>query len=200
MIRYCDEPKKLYDFMHTFVVHCPKCNDKADVHVQNFLDFKNAKLNCRSCHFSEKINDRIRYVLKGKIKCTHCQDWLNLEMAGKKNIPKYVNIKCAACKKINKISGNWTEIFLKYHDHGIIDPVFCLPLWYVETIKNDVIWAYNIDHLEAIKTYVASTLRERNSDQFKMTMVEKLPDFIKLAKNREEVLKAIERMERKTKE
>jgi hypothetical protein len=48
-----------------------------------------------------------------------------------------------------------------------------------------------------IKAYVGSKLRERSTDRFKMTMVEKLPDFIKSAKNREEVLKAIGRMEKK---
>ena len=61
----------------------------------------------------------------------------------------------------------------------------------------NTIWAYNLRHITEIKNYVRSTLRERTTDRFKMTMVEKLPDFIKLAKNREEVLKALERMETK---
>jgi hypothetical protein len=45
-----------------------------------------------------------------------------------------------------------------------------------------------------IKHYVQATLRERTTDKFKMTMVERLPDFIKLAKNREEILKTLTQM------
>ena len=75
-----------------------------------------------------------------------------------------------------------------------IDPAFGLPLWYQDIVKGNIIWAFNMRHLTEIKNYVKSTLRERTTDKFKMTMVEKLPDFIKMAKNREEVLKALQGM------
>ena len=64
-------------------------------------------------------------------------------------------------------------------------------------MKGEIIWAYNQKHLLEIENYVRATLRERTTDRFKMTMVEKLPDFIKSAKNRDEVLKALDRMKNK---
>lgn len=196
-MRYTGKPKRIYDYMDRFVVHCPKCNGKAEVIAPHFLDYKKAKLSCSSCHFSDKMIDRVRYVVSGKAKCTYCIEWLNLEMEGKKKMPKYTNIKCSSCQKINKVSENWTEVIEKYNEEGFIDPAFGLTLWFTDEVKSEVIWAYNEDHLLEIKSYVASTLRERSTDKFKMTMVEKLPNFIKLAKNRDEVLKALVRMETK---
>lgn len=196
-MRYSGSPKRLYDFMDSFNVTCPRCKCKASVELPYFLDYRNATLSCKVCHFAEKMTNRIRFVLSGKAKCVQCNEWLNLDIEAKKKIPKYQNIKCDNCKTINKVKENWAEIYLKYYDEGITDPAFGLPLWYCDTVKGDIIWAYNAEHLKEIKSYVASKLRERSTDKFKMTMVEKLPDFIKESKNRDEVLRAIERMENK---
>jgi hypothetical protein len=92
---------------------------------------------------------------------------------------------------------NWTETYIKYHNKGIIDPAFGLPLWLVGEIKGDTIWAYNISHLKEIQSYVSAKLRERTTDRYKMTMVEKLPDFIKKTKNRDDIIKVLERLAEK---
>lgn len=195
--RYVSQSKGIYDFMDTFVVHCPKCQKKAEVKLPFFMDYKNATLNCAACFFFEKMFDRKIYKLNGKVKCSFCLEWLCLDIEHQKKIPKYVNIRCSSCQKVNKVHENWDETYLKYHEEGIVDPAFGLPLWYVDEVKGAVIWAYNKAHLEEIEAYVSSKLRERSTDGFKMTMVEKLPNFIKIAKNREEVLKALDRMKNK---
>ncbi|MEP6738507.1 MAG: hypothetical protein ABJA70_23475 [Chryseolinea sp.] len=76
------------------------------------------------------------------------------------------------------------------------DPIFNLPLWLQADVRGNLFWAYNFEHLHEIKDYVSSKLRERQSASF-TTMVEKLPHFIKDAKNREAMIKAIERLELK---
>ncbi|MEP7197416.1 MAG: hypothetical protein ABI851_12920 [Saprospiraceae bacterium] len=195
--RYSAEPSRLYDFMHECVVYCPKCKSVAIVTIPYFQDYKNSKLLCTSCHFSEKTKDRIRYRTTFKNKCANCLESITKIIDGRKNIPSYVNIICPACKNTNKIKENWEAYILKYNETGIIDPAFGLPLWYQEAVKENIIWAFNDQHLTEIKKYVTATLRERTTDKFKMTMVERLPDFIKSAKNRDEVIKAIEKMEYK---
>ena len=57
-----------------------------------------------------------------------------------------------------------------------------------------MLWANNIEHLIEIQNYVAATLRERTTNRFKMTMVERLPEFVKVAKNRKHILSALEKM------
>ncbi|MBK6362675.1 MAG: hypothetical protein IPF52_03920 [Saprospiraceae bacterium] len=194
-LRYTGDPERLYDFMDEFTVHCHKCDGKAEVSIPSHFDYKNAVLKCTSCHYSEKAIDRIRHKPTGKAKCHQCLEFLDLTvLKGYKSIPSYVNITCKYCKTINKVNENWEPYIAKYHDSGIIDLAFGLPLWYQDIVKGNIIWAFNMRHLTEIKNYVKSTLRERTTDKFKMTMVEKLPDFIKMAKNREEVLKALQGM------
>jgi hypothetical protein len=186
---------RAYDLMCEFSVHCPQCNGHAKVTLPIPFDYKNGLLKCLSCHFSEKAVTLVRYHLTGKAKCYQCLEFLDFSLIeGFKNIPSYVNIICNYCDTVNKIKENWESYVAKYHESGIVDPAFGLPLWFQDSVKGNIIWAYNLRHLTEIKNYVRSTLRERTTDRFKMTMVEKLPEFIKLANNRDEVLKAVNRM------
>jgi hypothetical protein len=75
------------------------------------------------------------------------------------------------------------------------DPYFGLQLWLQFPIDDNILWAYNYDHLNYLKTYVAAKLREERVVT-KYSMTQKLPNFIKLAKNRDRILKAIERLEK----
>ena len=194
-MRYNGEPKRLYDFMSEFAVHCPVCNERATVYVPYFLHFMEARLKCNSCHFSEKIESRIQYKLSGRAKCIHCLEFLDLSKINPyKEIPKFVNVKCGSCLRINKVNKNWNAEVVKYQNTGVTDPAFGLPLWYKTEIKGNIFWAYNLEHLIEIRDYVEARLRERSTHRFKMTMVEKLPDFLKAAKNRKLVLKHIAKM------
>lgn len=193
--RYNAQPARLYDFMDEFFVHCPKCDGRAEIKIPQYFDYKNGILECTSCHFSEKANDLVRYRPSGKAKCHQCLAFLDLDsVEGYKSIPTYINVTCHSCHTINQVKENWEPYIAKYQEAGIIDPAFGLPLWFQDSVKGNIIWAHNLRHLTEIKNYVQATLRERTTDQFKMTMVEKLPNFIKLAKNRKEVLKALQCM------
>jgi hypothetical protein len=192
--RYQGEPKRSYDFMDEFVVACPKCEGRGHVKLPHFLEYKKAVFACSSCFFSEKASDRIRYSTSTKGRCASCLEPLSSTVEGRKKIPAYINVVCAACLTVNRVKENWEAYVLPYNKNGLNDPVFGLRLWYQIEVKEELLWAYNERHLAEIKAYVASALRERTTTRYKMTMVEKLPEFIKLAKNREEILKAIEKM------
>jgi hypothetical protein len=69
-------------------------------------------------------------------------------------------------------------------------------LWLQAAFKNEVFWANNYEHLDYMKQYISSGLRERHNRTF-FTLVEKLPGFIKSAKNRDRLLKLIEKLEKK---
>jgi hypothetical protein len=60
-----------------------------------------------------------------------------------------------------------------------------------------VVWAYNLEHLDLLRRFVAASLRERPpwyEHGRKMTYIGRLPAWIKRAKNRDEVLRAIDRL------
>ncbi|WP_329456743.1 hypothetical protein [Streptomyces sp. NBC_01497] len=78
-----------------------------------------------------------------------------------------------------------------------LDPYFGLPLWLQAETRHGWVWAYNPEHLDLIRQFVQAPLRERppwDSEGRKMTVVARLPSWIKSAKNRVEVLRAIDRI------
>lgn len=62
-----------------------------------------------------------------------------------------------------------------------------------------VIWAYNIEHLEVIEAFIATTDRSRNGLPNKNNSIAaRLPKWMSAAKNRKTVLKCIEALKRKS--
>lgn len=77
------------------------------------------------------------------------------------------------------------------------DPYFGVPLWLQLETRHGWLWAYNLAHLDLLRRFVQAPLRERapwyDTGQ-KMTLVARLPLWIKRAKNRDEILRAITRI------
>jgi hypothetical protein len=75
-----------------------------------------------------------------------------------------------------------------------VDPYFRLPLWLQADCRGKCLWAYNAEHLDLLESYVAARLRERQTTPGSMNMTARLPAWLKSAKNRAEVLRAIRRL------
>ncbi len=80
-----------------------------------------------------------------------------------------------------------------------IDSYFGLPLWLQTEVGDRTLWAYNDRHLQFIKAFVQATIRERREHPGQgwrnQSVISRLPEWIKLAKNRKRVLKAIALLE-----
>lgn len=68
--------------------------------------------------------------------------------------------------------------------------------WYYAAFKNDIFFAYNEDHLLYLEQYIGAKLRE-HKDRTYFTLLEKLPKFYHEAKNREPLLKLIEKLKKR---
>ncbi|WP_030691123.1 hypothetical protein [Streptomyces globisporus] len=81
--------------------------------------------------------------------------------------------------------------------HPATDPYFGMPLWLQVETRHGWLWAYDLEHLDLIRRFVQASLRERapwyDTGQ-KMTLVARLPVWIKRAKNRDEILRAVSRI------
>ncbi|TCP55186.1 hypothetical protein EV191_102398 [Tamaricihabitans halophyticus] len=79
--------------------------------------------------------------------------------------------------------------------NGPDDPYFGLPLWLrAECCGGNVLWAYNAEHLALLESYLAARLRERGAYRGSMSLVERLPAWLKSAKHRTEALRTIRRL------
>lgn len=79
---------------------------------------------------------------------------------------------------------------------GPVDPFFQRPVWLQASCCGHVLWAYNVRHLDLLEAYVAAKLRERGElvAGAPASLVERLPTWLKTAKNRGEVLRTIGRL------
>lgn len=186
--RFADPGVSLYELATHFIVHCPKCDGKAQV-----LPFNETwKLTCSKCFHVE---------LPGH--------WYGALTA-------YVSVKCREChqpiSRSAEVNGEWAKLKVKcgecgdeceyeaklsrhYMHHGLMcDNIFGLPLWLQREFRSDLLWAFNYEHLSLLEQYVRAKLRERgvdNKGSKNSLMFSRLPTFITSAKNREEILKLI---------
>jgi hypothetical protein len=76
-----------------------------------------------------------------------------------------------------------------------VDPFFGFALWYQAVCCGGrTLWALHDAHLALLEGYVAAGLRERSLPRPKKTMVDRLPVWLKAAKNRDEVLRVLARL------
>lgn len=183
--------------MNEFLVECPKCKREALVTAGSPRK-NNATLMCHNCPHAEHERDLIRYKSTVKRNCDHCGKEFKVVVTDQKEKVKDVTIPCPHCGTVRTYSATTEKYRKGYESIGqATDPIFGLPLWFQADVRGDLFWAFNREHLNEIKAYVISRLRERQSPTH-TTMVEKLPHFIKDAKNRDRVVKVIERLQQKT--
>ncbi|SCF44015.1 hypothetical protein GA0070561_0185 [Micromonospora saelicesensis] len=79
--------------------------------------------------------------------------------------------------------------------NGPVDPFFHLPLWLrAQCCGGHTLWAFNRTHLDILSGYIGARLRERGPAPGGMTLVARLPNWLKAANNRDELLRVISRL------
>jgi hypothetical protein len=83
----------------------------------------------------------------------------------------------------------------------VTDDFFGEPLWLQAPCGSGTVWAYNFEHLALIESYIRADLREhRQRPDYgwqNSSLVNRLPRWMTAAKNREKVLKVIQRLNSK---
>lgn len=192
--------KGLWSFSTEIFVQCPHCNKKAIVLTElgeyniNNPSVAKSKFRCANCY--KPINENLWYgtiYISPKFKrCDYCGT--ALQYAEKVNkLKDKIEVKCKACKQKKKYEVSFSLTYA--NNKQATDPYFGLQLWLQLPVDDNIFWAYNYNHLEYLKKYVSAKLREERV-MTKHSMTQKLPDFIKLAKNRDKILKSIERLEK----
>ena len=78
---------------------------------------------------------------------------------------------------------------------GPVDPYFRLSLLLQTRTAGELLWAYNLRHVDVLERFVRATLRERAVFTDGMaTMTERLPRWIKSSSNRTAVLRGLTRL------
>ena len=186
--RFADTGDSLHDLATHFIVHCPKCDGRANVlpHEGTW------RLACEKCFHVEKPGHWYgRMTAYVSVKCRECHQRITRTAEADQRVPT-LTVRCELCGD----ECAYEATFSKHHMHkGLMcDPVFGLPLWLQKTIGEDLFWAYHFEHLDVLEQYVQAKLRERgvgNKGSKNSLMFSRLPRFITSGKNREEILRLI---------
>ncbi len=89
---------------------------------------------------------------------------------------------------------------LSFESYDAGNPPFGAPLWLEAECCGEHLWALNERHLAYIGAYVAERQRNREfpSPSGNRQLAYKFPKWMKLAKNRDEILRVIEHLRAKT--
>jgi hypothetical protein len=173
------------------VVCCPHCGQQAAASG----GWRSARLACGHCGHSVSTEfDETRRVgpvyLTVRGRCGHCGRELH-RVIGNRNSPparRTATVRCPGCQHRTAL-----PIQMSMESASAVDPWFGLPLWLQVRCCGEVLWARNPSHLAFLANYVGARLRER-APYWNRSTVSRLPKWMKAAKNREEILAAIEHL------
>jgi hypothetical protein len=187
--RYINFGENLWSYADRVLCHCPKCDRQAIV--------AEGRICCLSC----------TYQLHGNVLGTprswspHCSTCgyrlLGIRLKAQaisSQLPQTKSVTCPACKQQTDIDLQWN---IDRHSSNAIDPNFGCELWLQISCCGSILWAYNERHLSDLKSYIGSSLRD-GQHRRKWSMATRLPRWMIIAKNRDAVLKCIDKLEDKS--
>ena len=166
-----------------YLVCCPKCESSGI--VRDSIGFR-----CSSCSFALTAEDEHWFSavrgFAGK-RCRKCGATIQRGF-DTFNGHDTTEITCGGCKTVNECEISWSRA----QEIGT-DPKFGCTLLLRAVFRGNVLWAWNLDHLDFLEGYVGSSLRERIPNRNR-SMASRLPKWMKEAKNREGIMKAFKAM------
>ncbi|SFT39914.1 hypothetical protein SAMN05216474_0343 [Lishizhenia tianjinensis] len=186
-------------FSEEIWVKCPKCF-KAALAKTKLPQYKipfprghQSACNCAYCGFHEIDENHWSGYLQGFLKnvCGHCGSGISYATEPTKEPYIKSEITCEVCKSTQEYNLKW----YRYREDKPTDPFFGFDLWLQTSIKENVLWVYNIDHLDYLMEYVNATLREDNG-RHKYSMIRNLPHWVKSGKNRKIIVKKLSKLKR----
>ena len=150
-----------------------------------------------------RFNDELRW--QASVHCPSCDGravvfwYLNEKTTSSDLQGTYeLRLSCGNCghsqSHPRRLNSEWQTIAPERYSDG--EPPFGARLWLQTDCCGNTLWAVNEQHLDYIAAYVAETQREREfpSPPGDRQLAYKLPKWMKLGKNRDEILRAVERL------
>jgi transcription elongation factor Elf1 len=198
MERFKDENKWLGSFGNNIIVKCPRCASQAVVKraFESEFYYRDKRiLECKNCYYSLR-EEVVKYIAYIDTYCCNNEDKIEFESQLLNIKPEKIKLKCSICNEIKEFKPNIKEVPFKLNTDMALqrESAFNAEIWYQREFDQSIFWAYNLEHIDYLERYIKADLRERNNDgSGNGTMVSRLPKFVKKAKNREKLLKIIEK-------
>jgi len=191
--RFHDGGTRLDEFVRVVDVVCPSCGGHGVVRAPS-ADVR-ARVVCHECSFVA-VEDASGWLgpITGVVvrRCPSCGERLERRVDGPRHDHPVRLV--STCGWTVDAPLHWEPV----RAEGT-DPFFGLDLWWRAPFRDEVLWAYNAEHLAFLKAYVAATVRDREPKQ-NSSLVSRLPKWIKSAKHRDDLLATITKLQARSSE
>ncbi|WP_303637153.1 hypothetical protein [Stenotrophomonas tuberculopleuritidis] len=194
--RHVDDGSGLHAFAGRVAVRCHRCAAPGWV-LASWQPYRwTARFRCTGC---SAVLDSGAWVgavrIDGRRPCGYCgHQWVRVHQrrpAASLPVPEALPARCAQCGRSSEVKVSAAPL----RDAEPADPHFGLPLYLVEPTRAGLLWAYNAEHLQALHDYAMATLRESSGHH--RSMFSRLPQWMKLARNRVLLQRSLERLQRR---
>ena len=182
--RATDPGGRLASFGKVSWVHCPEC-DKAAKSDTNGIT-------CAHCGYMtiqdrEPSSDKWARLSSSKQVCSHCRtplEQLTRPTGRMVDGKRVVRVRCTNCHESEDYPA------LPGSNPAPYKPSRRMPLYLVTQVAGETLWVENLVHLEALEDWLGAKVRERGP-QPGLTMMAKLPRWMKASTNRAKVLRGL---------
>lgn len=200
-LKHKDTGQPLFAHMNEVLVLCGRCGKPGAVEATGQLHWWKALFRCAHCLLALNSDNGDwlgAVVFRGRRPCSYCgHKWLYVCKPFTKMPVRDMSSLKVTCPKCACATAVPVKAEPQKRAPYAFDPHFGMPLRLAVNTRLGVVWAYNARHLAELKAYVSATLRERTRGNITRSLFARLPAWIKLARNRDSVLQAISRLERK---
>ncbi|MEQ1702091.1 MAG: hypothetical protein ABMA25_18425 [Ilumatobacteraceae bacterium] len=188
--RFVDDGTYFVDFLDDVLVSCPRCGAAAHVTTTPPYWTSSPRFVCAACTLViEGRHARWFGPVHGHAggRCGGCGQRVATAVDGRDTSPAFIDVQCAGCGAVARLAVSWS-----YETHGAaLEPSFGLDLLLQTPCAGEVLWAYNVRHLDFLAEFVGAAHR-RYTHVRNGSLPSRLPRWMKLATNRATVLKSIE--------
>lgn len=200
-LKHKDTGQPLFVHMDEVLVLCGRRGKPGAVQASGRFYWWKARLRCAHCLLTLN-NDNGDWlgavVFRVRRPCGYCgHKWLYAGKPFTKMPVRDMSSLQVTCPKCARAAALPVMAETQKPAPYAVAPHFGMPLHVGVNTRLGVVWAYNARHLAKLKAYVSATLGEHTRGNIARALFARLPAWIKLARNRDSVLQAILRLERK---
>jgi DNA-directed RNA polymerase subunit RPC12/RpoP len=183
--RFRDGGESLWTFGDEVLVRCPSCEGRALVRPDARDPRGAATLTCTGCGHARRTPEPVKEPRDQR--CPRCDRWIPaVRWKDLDEGPRSRHeARCPRCNNVVRARiERWSTVT------GLpVDPFFRAPLWLQAPCCGELLWAWNVRHLDLLSALVGASLRERTAGRSgNGTLLSRLPRWMKAARNREAVL------------
>ncbi|TYR81660.1 hypothetical protein FZC66_07455 [Priestia megaterium] len=126
------------------------------------------------------------------VKCPNCELCARVTKAANSQESSAYASHICTCPHCSYTNATVSHDKIEIQSNEAIDPFFRLPLYLTAQCQNHVLWAYNLEHLQYIESYIE--VKQKNDCFVPPTFDLYLPDWITDKRVQEEALTEIQRL------